>query len=102
MTPEIEFKLNEEEIVLSENFLRENVHLLVVLDDVNYISFLTRILKRKGTKIVEFPSIYEISSIIPFLLINDHSIILLKNPKKDILNILKLVIKKGIIINGRG
>jgi hypothetical protein len=54
-------------------------------------------LKRRGVKIVNFPSIYEKSSLIPFLLVNDHSIIVVRNPKKDILDLLRLIIKKGTI-----
>ena len=66
-------------------------------DDATYIDFLISTLKSKSVRIVDFPTIYDPSSIIPFLLINDHSIILVRNPKKDILPLLKLIMRKGII-----
>ena len=38
---------------------------------------------------------YDISILMPFLLINDHSILIVKNPRKDILGILKQIIRSG-------
>lgn len=54
-------------------------------------------MKAKDVKIVNFPTQYDASSIIPFLLVNDHSIIVVRNPKKDVLPLLKLIMRKGII-----
>ena len=54
-------------------------------------------LRRKGVKIVDFPTIYDAQSIIPFLLVNDHSILIVRNPKPDILPMLKLIMRKGVI-----
>jgi hypothetical protein len=35
--------------------------------------------------------------IIPFFLINDHSIVVLRNPRKDILGLVKSLIARGIL-----
>lgn len=56
-----------------------------------------KLLARKGVKIVTMPTIFDINSVIAFLLINDHSIIVVKNPKKEIFSMLKLIIKKGFL-----
>jgi len=61
------------------------------------MNFTMQTLKNKGVRVVEFPTLYEASSVIPFLLVNDHSIIVVRNPKKDVLNLLKLIIRKGFI-----
>lgn len=69
----------------------------MLYDDTGYMNFMISTLSVKGVRIVEFPSIYEASSIVPFLLINDHSIIVMRNPKKDILNLIKIIIRKGFL-----
>ena len=64
------------------------MNLLIIHDDIGYLDYLLKIVRKKGVKIVEFPSLYDIESIIPFFIMNDNSIIVFKNPKKDILPIL--------------
>ena len=54
-------------------------------------------LKSKGVKIVDFPVIHDPSTVIPFLLVNDHSIVVVRNPRKDVLPLLKLIMRKGFI-----
>lgn len=71
--------------------------MLLLYDDHTYIKHLTDCLKKKGVKVVDFPSIYDKTSLIPFLLVNDHSIIVVRNPKKDVMDLLKLIIRKGFI-----
>ena len=82
--------------------MRDNVHLLVIQEDVEYLNLLVRILRRKGTKIVDFPTVYDMTSIIPFLLVNDHSIILIKNPMKEVQSLINLIIRKGLVMNKGG
>ena len=41
------------------------------------------------------PSIYDLQNILPFLLINDHSILIIKHPRKDVLGMLKQIIRTG-------
>ena len=74
---------------------RENLHLLMITDDMSFINAQINILKQRGVKIANFPSMYDISILMPFLLINDHSILIVKNPRKDILGILKQIIRSG-------
>jgi hypothetical protein len=69
----------------------------MLYDDAMYMNYMINTLRTKGVRIVDFPSIYEPGTLIPFLLVNDHSIIVVRNPKKDILNLLKLIMKKGFI-----
>lgn len=73
------------------------MNMMVLYDDYTYIEFLVQSLKCKGVRIVDFPTVYDHSSIIPFLLTNDHSIIVIRNPKKDVLPLLKLIMRKGSI-----
>ena len=54
-------------------------------------------MRKKGARIVHFPSAYDANTIVPFFLMNDHSILVFKNPKKDVINYLKLIIRKGFI-----
>ncbi|CDW78228.1 UNKNOWN [Stylonychia lemnae] len=86
---------NTENIPLAAS--RENINLLLLTTDSVHIDSLIATMNVKGVKIVEFPNIYEPTSIIPFLLMNDHSIIIFRNPKKDLLNLIKLIIRKGFI-----
>ena len=68
---------------------RENLHLLMITDDMSFINAQVNMLNKRGVKIVQLPSMYDIQNIMPFLLINDHSILIIKNPRKDILGMLK-------------
>ena len=70
---------------------------MLMYDDATYLDFLIQTLRGKGVRIVDFPTIYDHSSVIPFLLVNDHSIIVVRNPKKDILALLKLIMRRGCI-----
>jgi hypothetical protein len=70
---------------------------MLMYDDATYLNFLIQTLRGKGVRIVDFPTIYDHSSVIPFLLVNDHSIIVVRNPKKDILALLKLIMRRGCI-----
>lgn len=77
---------------------KTSLNMLVFHDDSTYqLSFLKKSLTKKGVKIVDFPGCYDVKSIVPFLLLNDHSILLVKNPKKDILPILKTIMRYGVI-----
>lgn len=76
---------------------RENINLLLMYDDAVYLDFLIQTLRNKSVRIVEFPSMYDHTSIVPFLLVNDHSIIVIRNPKKDILPLIKMIMRKGVI-----
>jgi hypothetical protein len=76
---------------------RENVNVLYLYDDATYLDFLVQTLKGKGVRIVDFPTIHDPSSLVPFLLVNDHSILVVRNPRKDILPTLKLIMRKGIL-----
>ena len=71
--------------------------MMLVYDDATYLDFLIKTLKGKGVRIVDFPTIYDHSSVIPFLLVNDYSIIVIRNPKKDILPLLKLIMRQGCV-----
>lgn len=76
---------------------RENLNVLLMYDDAVYVEFLVQSMKAKGVRIVNFPTISDHSSIIPFLLSNDHSIIVCRNPKKEALNMIKMIIRRGTI-----
>lgn len=64
---------------------KENLNVFVFHDDSSFINFTVNTLRRKGVKIVDLPRHYDVPSLIPFLLLNDHSVLLVTNPKKDIL-----------------
>ncbi len=87
---------NESEVSPSSS-ARENVNMMVLYDDYTYIEYVVQTLSSKGVRIVEFPKVYDHASIVPFLLVNDHSIMVVRNPKKDILPLLKLIMRKGQI-----
>ena len=74
---------------------RENLHLLAIVDDMSYIDSQVNILKTRGVKVVNLPSMCDQTNLLPFLLINDHSILVIKNPKKDLLPMLKAIIRTG-------
>ena len=54
-------------------------------------------LRKKGVKIVDLPSMYDAKTVVPFLLLNDHSILVVRNPSKDILPVLINVMRHGIV-----
>ena len=74
---------------------RENLHLLLITDDMSFINSQIQLLRKRGIKAVHLPSIYDMQNILPFLLINDHSILIIKNPRKDVLGMLKQIIRTG-------
>ena len=74
---------------------RANLHLLAILDDMSYIDSQINILKSRGVKTVNLPGMSDQANLLPFLLINDHSIIVIRNPKKDLLPMLKAIIRTG-------
>ena len=82
-----------------ENFFgshaRENLHMLLMVDDLVFVEHQISSLGKKGVKMVTLPTIYDAKNILPFLLINDHSILVVKNPKKDIIPLLKSIILTG-------
>lgn len=56
---------------------RDSLNLLIFHDDSTFLmNYTTRSLECKGVKIVHLPSIYDAKSVVPFLLLNDHSILL--------------------------
>jgi hypothetical protein len=72
----------------AKNSVRENLNVLTFHDDSCYINFTINGLRKKGVKIVDFPQYYDLQSIVPFVLLNDHSILVVRNPKKDVLKLL--------------
>ena len=88
---------NEQSEVSFNGVSRENINLLYLFDDEVYLDFLIKTLRGKGVKIVDFPTIHDQATVIPFLLVNDHSIVIVRNPKKDILPLLKMIMRKGTI-----
>ena len=76
---------------------KENLNIFVFHDDSSFINFTVGTLRKKGVKIVDLPRYYDLQSLIPFLLLNDHSILLVTNPKKDVLPLLKSIIRTGVI-----
>ena len=76
---------------------KDYMNILIFHDDSSFMNFTEQSLKKKGIKIVSFPTTYDLQSIVPFLLLNDHSILLVRNPKKDVLPLLKSIIRYGVI-----
>ena len=74
---------------------RQNLHLLAIVDDFSYVDHQVNVLKSRGVKTVNLPSMSDLTNLLPFLLINDHSIVIVKNPKKDLLPVLKSIIRTG-------
>ena len=62
---------------------------------MSYLDSQVNILKARGCKIVNLPSLNDQANLQPFLLINDHCILVIKNPKKDLLPMLKAIIRTG-------
>jgi len=81
----------------SSNQSRENLNVLLMYDDAVYVDFLIQSMRAKGVRIVNFPTISDHASIIPFLLSNDHSIVVFRNPKKELLPMLKMIIRRGAV-----
>ena len=82
---------------MTSKAFKDNLHLLCFHDDSSYINFTLTSLKKKGVNLTLFPQNYDLNSIIPFLLLNDHSILVVKNPKADVLPLLKNIMRHGII-----
>ena len=76
---------------------RNRLHMFVIHDDSAYQDYLLNTIRAKALKIVDLPSLYDSTSLVPFLLLNDHCILRVRNPKKDLLPILKSIIRHGII-----
>jgi hypothetical protein len=83
--------------LISSNQSRENLNVLLMYDDAVYVDFLIQSMRAKGVRIVNFPTISDHASIIPFLLSNDHSIVVFRNPKKELLPMLKMIIRRGAV-----
>ena len=62
---------------------------------MSFIDCQIQLLRKRGIKAVHMPSFYDMQNILPFLLINDHSILIIKNPRKDVLGMLKQIIRTG-------
>jgi hypothetical protein len=45
---------------------------------------------------VDFPSHYSQEQVLPFLQVNDHSIIVLRQPKKDVHSTIKAICHSGV------
>lgn len=74
---------------------RENLHILAVVDDMSYLDNQINVLRSRGVKTVTLPSLCDQKNLLPFLLINDHSILVIKNPRKELLPMLKAIIRTG-------
>lgn len=59
---------------------RENLHLLLISDDLGMINFQIHSLRRKGVNILDLPTTYSVEQLLTFLQINDHSIIVVRQP----------------------
>ena len=84
-------------LLISSNQSRENLNVLLMYDDAVYVDFLIQSMRAKGVRIMNFPTISDHPSIIPFLLSNDHSIVVFRNPKKELLPMLKMIIRRGAV-----
>jgi hypothetical protein len=63
---------------------RQNMHMLIVTDDMGIVDHSIQTLKSRGVRIVQLPSAYDMANLLPFLLINDHSILVIRHPHKDV------------------
>ncbi len=95
-TPQ-DFQEDNVSSVLNTNQSRDNLNVLLMYDDAVYVDFLIQSMKAKGVRIVNFPTISDHASIIPFLLSNDHSIVVFRNPKRELLPLLKMIIRRGTV-----
>ena len=58
-------------------------------EDMGIIDRKINTLKLKGVKVVNVPSnVYDMPSLLPFLLINDHSVLVLRDPRKELVPLL--------------
>lgn len=80
----------------------DNMNLLIISDDFVFFNFLINSLRKKGMKIVDFPTFVDSSSIVPFILLNEHSILVVRNPSNEILAILKQIIKNKTVQFSQG
>ena len=62
---------------------------------MSYVDNQINILKSRGIRTVNLPAMCDQANLLPFILINDHSILIIKNPKKDLLPMLKQIIRTG-------
>jgi hypothetical protein len=77
---------------------KSNLNLLVIHDDSAFhTKYSLASLRKKGVKIVDMPSMFDAKTVVPFLLLNDHSIVVVRNPSKDILPILMNIMRHGIV-----
>lgn len=77
--------------------MRDNLHLLLITDDWVFLNNQIQTLVMKGIKTVTLPTVYDSNSIIPFLLMNDHSVLIVNKPKPDVLQMLKLIMRTGTV-----
>ena len=83
--------------VAQEKYQSEYINLLLVSDDCVYFNHLLSTLKRRGISIVDFPVIYDDATAVPFLMANDHSIIVFRNPSPAMAKIIRGVLNTGKI-----
>ena len=77
---------------------KSNLNLLVIHDDSAFhTKYSLASFGKKGVKIVDMPSMFDAKTVVPFLLLNDHSIVVVRNPSKDILPILMNIMRHGIV-----
>ena len=70
----------------------------MIHDDPSYFDLLVKKMRRRGVKITDFPTgqgITDAQTLVPFLLLNDHSILLVRNPKKEVVKILQQIVRTG-------
>lgn len=68
---------------------------MVITDDPNLIVSQAASLQKKGVKITSLPTHYDVKFLLPFFLLNDHSILVVRNPAKELAPILKEIILFG-------
>ena len=65
-------------------------------DDTGVINLHISTLRDKGVKIVELPQgLHDNQSLAPFLMLNDHGVLVIRNPKKETVPLITQIIKKG-------
>lgn len=69
--------------------------MLVATDDMGLIDHQISVLRSRGVRIVSLPVVYDAANLLPFLLINDHSILVIRHPRKDVTTLLKQLIGNG-------
>ena len=68
---------------------RQNMHMMVVTDDIGIVDHQIQTLRSRGVRIVQLPATYDTNNLLPFLLINDHSILVIRHPRKNVESIVK-------------